>query len=224
MFDQVKLIVINAYRSYLAEVLAKNLPEKHEQIRVMFDTHMGQIAQYCIDGYMNKSELTIPFIKGLHKIFFPKGYTQTKKTVEGLTIVSMIPGQYKTLDNAGANYINPDEEVVLTAPAEVKESMERLISDFNMAIKKEMDNQTKQDIIFYFILDFLYIHPFGDANGRVACILADIILVKHGLQPIYFYLIKEKNLEGLYKAVQLSVTTRDLKYLYEVIDQYGNQN
>ncbi|EKD44269.1 MAG: hypothetical protein ACD_71C00190G0003 [uncultured bacterium (gcode 4)] len=222
MFDQIKLIVVNAYRHYLEEVLAKNLPEKHEQIRAMFDTHMGHIAQYCIDNYMNKSELTIPFIKGLHKIFFPKGYTQTKKTIEGLVIVSMIPGQYKTLDNAGVNYINPDEEVVLTAPVEVKESMKWLISNFNFSIKQEADKQTKQDTILYFILDFLYIHPFGDANGRVACILTDIILVKYGLSPIYFYLIKEKNLEGLYRAVQLSVTTRDLKYLYEVIEKYSD--
>ena len=64
------------------------------------------------------------------------------------------------------------------------------------------DKQTKQDTILYFILDFLYIHPFGDANGRVACILTDIILVKYGLSPIYFYLIKEKNAYGKHYDAQ----------------------
>ena len=106
MFETVLDIVKKSMLQYLDEVLSRNSQEKHDQIRQMFDAHMEQIAQYCIANYMDKPELTIPFIKGLHKIFFPKGYTQTVKLPTGGMIVSMIPGQYKTLENTGVSYLN----------------------------------------------------------------------------------------------------------------------
>ena len=63
MFETVLDIVEKSMLQYLEEVLSRNAPEKYEQIRAMFATHMRHIAEYCMDNYMNKSELTIPFIK-----------------------------------------------------------------------------------------------------------------------------------------------------------------
>lgn len=216
MFDQVKLIIINAYRHYLAEVLTKNLPEKHEQLRGMFDTHMGYIAQYCIDNYINKPELTEAFIKWLHKSFFPAGYTQSTKIANGRgEVIYMIPGQYKTINNTSVSYINSSWVAHFLDCSLVKPELQKLIKNFNTDIE---DNKfKKKDIILYFLLDFLYIHPFWDANGRIICILTDLMLVKNGLKPIYYHLIKEKNLETLYRSLELSRKSRDLKYLYEVI-------
>lgn len=74
--------------------------------------------------------------------------------VNGTVVVSMIPGQYKTLDNTGVSYLYPGTEVRLVPPSKVKESMERLVSDFNIAIKKEMTPKEIQDIALQFWLDF----------------------------------------------------------------------
>ena len=91
MFEAVLDIVEKSMLQYFEDVLSRNVSEKHEQLRRMFDAHMRQIAQYCMDSYMSQSELTIPFIKGLHKIFFPPGYTQKIKMPKGGMAVSMIP-------------------------------------------------------------------------------------------------------------------------------------
>ncbi|HBA44538.1 TPA: hypothetical protein DEG21_02920 [Patescibacteria group bacterium] len=48
---------------YLKEVLGKNIPEKHTQIKNGFQNHMEVITDYCIENYINKSELTEEFIK-----------------------------------------------------------------------------------------------------------------------------------------------------------------
>lgn len=63
MFDIVLDSVEKSMLQYLEEVLLRNAPEKREQIRVMFGTHMRYITEYCMNNYINKSELTIPFIK-----------------------------------------------------------------------------------------------------------------------------------------------------------------
>ena len=221
MFKQVKLIIVNAYKHYLEEVLAKNIPEKHEQLRNMFDTHMEQIAQFCMDNYINKSELTESFIKGLHKSFFPPGYTQSMKMANGRwEVIYMIPGQYKTINNTSVSYLNPSWIACFLDCSAVKPEMQKLIRNFNIDIQNVL-SEKKRDIILYFLIDFLYIHPFGDANWRVACILVDLMFIKNRFSPLYYHLLKEKNLEELYKAIELSRQTRDLKYLYEVIEKYS---
>lgn len=63
MLEAVLEIVEKSMLQYLEEVLLRNAPEKHEQIRAMFRTHMRYITEYCMDNYISKTELTIPFIK-----------------------------------------------------------------------------------------------------------------------------------------------------------------
>ena len=71
MLEKIKEIIINSQIHYLNEVLSKNVSEKHKQIKSMFDSHMGIIAQYCMDNYINQELLTEDFIKWLHKILYP---------------------------------------------------------------------------------------------------------------------------------------------------------
>lgn len=139
--------------------------------------------------------------------------------IDGTVVVSMIPGQYKTLDNTGVSYLYPGKEATLVPPMEVKESMERLVSNFNLSITKEIDEQTKKDSILFFMLDFFHIHPFGDANGRVVYILINIIFIKQNLPPIRFDILKKKNLPMYFRAIELSLLERNLTSLYEAIEK-----
>lgn len=206
---------------YLEEVLLRNSPEKHEQIKIMFTTHMKHITEYCMENYINRAELTIPFIKWLHKMLFPKGYTQTTKMANGVVVVSMIPGQYKTLENTGVSYLYPWKEVYLVPPAKVKESMEHLIANYNITIKKSTTTKEVQDIALQFWLDFWEIHPFGDANGRIMNIVTNLMLVKKNITPIRFDILKRENLPDFFRALELARIEHNLSPFYEIIEKYS---
>lgn len=217
MFEQIKLIANNTLIHYLNEVLDKSPQEKHDQIKNMFDLHMNKIAQYCIDEFVNKDTLSEKWIKWLHKILYPAWYTQTTD-IENTRwkVVYMIPWEYKSINNKTVNYINPEaEDIEFLEVNKVKESMDLLIMNFNNKPEKN------KDVIMFFVLDFLEIHPFGDGNWRIASILVDVLCLKNGIKPFYFYLIKEKDLTWLYKSIQLAKRDNDLSYIYEVVDRLG---
>ena len=80
--------------------------------------------------------------------------------------------------------------------------------------------RTRGDCILMFVVDFLAIHPFGDANGRIACVLTDLLLINEGLPAIFFFRIRDKDLPRLYAAVELSCERRTLEPLNQVIASY----
>ncbi len=75
--------------------------------------------------------------------------------------------------------------------------------------------------MLWFIFDVSVIHPFGDANGRVMCMLCDLLLIKEDLLPFHFGAIKDQDRVGLYKAAELAQRNGDLTPLYEVIERYN---
>lgn len=220
MREKIHVAVRTANRYYLERVLERNRPERHEQIRSMFDQHMTLIADYCMDGYGGRGTLTTAFIRGLHKSLFPRDYRQTITMPQG-EVTSMVPGEYKTLANHAESYVHPGRVYVFIAPADVAETMEGAVSRVNAALVSCKNARIKRDAILLFLRDFSIIHPFADANGRMAYILTDLLLIKEGLAPIHFGVIKEKDLPALYRAEDMSKEMRDLAPLYEVIERYN---
>ncbi|EKD44479.1 MAG: hypothetical protein ACD_71C00124G0006 [uncultured bacterium (gcode 4)] len=219
MFPEIKSIIVTAYDHYLQEVLSKNLPEKHEELRWMFDAHMGNIAKYCMDGYMNAPELTEVFIKWLHKSFYPPGYKID--TIIGWKKVHMIPGKYKIYDNGIDSLLEPGMVNAFAPSRDTKKAVRELIQNFNENIKKQLTMQEKKDLFLWFVLDFSLIHPFGDWNGRLTVILLDLMLAKYGMVPMNLHAIKEKSYFEWLAAVEKTMKTRDLKYMYEIIKKYS---
>ena len=220
MREKILAAVSNANRYYLARVLERNQPEQHERIRGLFNTHMGVVADYCIKGYGGAGTLTTAFIRGLHKILFPGNYRQTITTPQG-EVAYMVPGEYKVVPNQGENMAFPGTTNVYIAPVDVAEALEYAIGRVNKKLVSGVDAQGKRDAIIFFVLDFEAIHPFSDANGRVICILIDLLLINEGLKPIYVNLIKEMDLTALYRGVDLAIAQQNLKPLYEVIERYN---
>jgi len=143
---------------------------------------MHEIADYCDREFMEKDALTTAFIRGLHLVISPTKKPLVGRNAEGHLVVISVPGSYKTIPNSVQ-----DSDEIFTPPKLVKTEMERIVAVFNAIAAQGMTTEAKREAVFRFALDLLSIHPFGDENGRVACILVDLLLVKAGLHPIYFF-------------------------------------
>lgn len=222
--DAIRELIISAMRDaclpYLAKVLARSPEDKHPSITSMFEAHMAFLADYCLAGYGGRGTLTEAFIRGLHKALFPPDYKQTITTPEGEK-VWMVPGEYKRISNSGGSYLYPDRTIEFIAPEDVLETMAKVVSTLNAALVAATDERQKRDAILFLCVDFLMIHPFGDANGRIAFMLADLLALKEGLSAFLFTSIKGKDLPALYRAQELARERRDLTPLYEVLERCG---
>lgn len=180
---------------YLQKALAAMPEAEHPRALAAFDRHMHEIADYCDREFMAKECLTTAFIRGLHRVISPTKKPLVGRNAKGHLVVISVPGSYKTLPNrvqgSGAEF---------TAPANVKDKMERLVAEFNDKKNANSANNIIKDHIFKIILEFLLIHPFGDENGRIACMLVDLFLVKYKLKPIYFYRATEFEIVKLGEA------------------------
>lgn len=110
--------------------------------------------------------------------------------------------------------------VVFAPPEDVSAAMESATARLNAALSEASSAKAKRDAVLWFIFDFSVIHPFGDANGRVMCMVCDLLLIKEGLPPFHICAIKEQHREDLYRAGELAQRNRDLTPLYEVIERY----
>lgn len=205
---------------YLAKVLARLPDDRHSHIQGLFETHMAFLADYCLAGYGGRGSLTAAFICGLHKALFPENYRQILMTTpEGE--VYMVPGEYKRFPNGGDSNLYPNQYNVCIAPEDVSESMAKVVNILNTALLSAADKQQKRDAILCFVVDFLMIHPFDDANGRVAYMLADVLAIMESLPPFSFHHIKSKDLLALYGAIESTRVAGVLAPLYEVIERYN---
>ena len=208
-----------ANRRYLQDVLQRNSPERHDDITALFERHMAAIADYCMGGYGGAGSLTTEFIRGLHKMLFPEGYTY-RQEVDG-KLRELVPGEYRDGQGAADSQLDPGAVVVFAPPEDVSAAMEAAVGRLNAALSAAKGSKAKRDAILWYIFDFSVIHPFGDANGRVMLMVCDLLLIKEGLPPLHIAVIKEQHREDLYRAGEQAQRNRDLTPLYEVIERYN---
>lgn len=218
-------LIISAMRDacffHLTKVLARAPEDKHPGINSSFDAHMVFLADYCIAGYGGRGTLTEAFICGLHKALFPRDYKQALMTTPEGEVVYMVPGEYKRFNNGGDSSLHPNQYNMCLAPEDVQETMAKAVSGVNAALIAATDGKLKRDAILIFIVDFFMIHPFADANGRVAYMLVDLLAIREGLPVFFFTSIKEKDLPTFYRALELVIETRDLTPLYGALQRYN---
>jgi hypothetical protein len=155
-------------------------------------------VDFVFDVVKENRELTIGFIKELHALV-----TRNQEYAEGIdqfgnkTKINLRKGDFKTFEN------NPTREdgtkIMYCPPDHVQSEMDNLVSIYNNA---EMNQIHPLICATWFHHAFTTIHPFQDGNGRVARLLASLILIKHGLFP--FTVLREdakvKYIDTLEKA------------------------
>lgn len=213
--------VTDAFRPYLRQVLAQNPPERHAHLQGQFAEHMDFLAGFCLERYPGRGRLTVEFIRGLHRACFPPDYRQAITTREGVQIW-LVPGEYKSIsNNFSQSYLHPGRTNLFTPPEEVAQAMEQVVERLNTALMAATTDRQKEETILWFVIDLLAIHPFVDANGRVACILADLLAIREGLVPFLFYNIKDTEVAALTRAVELAREHRNLNPVYAILAAHG---
>ena len=121
-------------------------------------------------------QLNQVFIRNLHRVLLKEPYPTTAETPDGRLVQRTISvGDYKTTPNNVRT--STGETYYFTPPEQVAPAMSDLIDWYRA---KECEGEHPIIIAATFHYRFVRIHPFDDGNGRMARLLMNLILIKHG--------------------------------------------
>ena len=130
----------------------------------------------CIDKKAKEQELTLEVILSLHKMLIAN-------------IRDDIAGRFR-IDN---EYVRVGSHIA-PAPQEVIGRLGKMLADYNATSHTNIIKR-----IAKLHLDFEYIHPFVDGNGRIGRVLNNYLLIREGFVPIN---IKFIDRQKYYEAFQ----------------------
>lgn len=160
----------------------------------------------------NDIPLTQAFIRELHQIVLKEPYSVDVLTEEGLPAKKEIKiGQYKTTPN---NVKTSTGEIFYFAtPEETPAKMDDLMKWY-----KDQEEKKEHPLLIAagFHYRFVRIHPFDDGNGRMARILMNLILMKHGYPPAIIRMtLREEYLQALETADKTESLTEFITFIGE---------
>ncbi len=212
------LALKDAQKPYLQGLLANTPESQHTHVKNQCDFHLNSLAEFCLNDYKVTGLLTTDFIRGLHRTMLPHDYIM----LEG-TEFKTLPGEYRLFQAVHPSYLNPGQITSFFIPEQIATGMTLAVNNINTKLLATTDTLEMQDAIFIFLIDFLAIHPFADANGRVACILADLLAIRSGLKPLYFHSIKTNDKIALYQAIELVTVNQDFTLAREMFLRYKKE-
>lgn len=142
--------------------------------------------------------LTQNFIRTLHKTLLCENYTVYRNLLGGqITSYVIHAGQYKTRPNSVITRYGDRFEYA--SPEETPALMTDLVDWYNDAEQSGKFTPVELAAIFHY--RYIRIHPFEDGNGRIARLMVNYILARHGY-PMIVVRSRKKNdyLEALHKT------------------------
>lgn len=142
--------------------------------------------------------LTQNFIRQLHKVLLREDYTVFRNLPGGAQTSYVIhAGQYKTRPNSVITRYGDRFEYA--SPEETPALMADLVDWYNKA--EEVGEYHPVELAALFHYRYIRIHPFEDGNGRIARLLINYILARHGWPMIVVRSRnKAKYLDALHRA------------------------
>ena len=154
--------------------------------------------------------LTEAFIRSLHEVLLKEPYEVPAITPDGKPTTRLITiGQYKTAPN---NVKTSTGEIYhFLPPEQVKPAMTDLIDRLRC---QEANGEHPIIIAANFHYEFVLIHPFDDGNGRMARLLMNLILMKHGYTiAMVGRDTRDEYLDGLEKADRTEDRAQFIRYI-----------
>ena len=142
--------------------------------------------------------LTQNFIRTLHRTLLREDYTVYRNLPGGeQTSYTIHAGQYKTRPNSVITRYGDRFEYA--SPEETPALMSDLVDWYNNAEMEGKLSPVELAILFHY--RYIRIHPFEDGNGRIARLLFNYILARHGYPMVVVRSrLKQDYLEALHQA------------------------
>lgn len=215
--EQRPAIVGDILHHLMRPYFLKRTPEMQEKFgEPQYQTFMQMLSDYCLQDYVESAEprLRVECIQGLHRVFYMNQPSVSVKAVDG-SLTVMVPGEFKTVPVFIRRHSAPHDWLETTAPEEVGHSMTLLLETLHD------ENLPLMQRYIRFIVDLIHIHPFPDSNGKVAMLLGDLFLLKHGVHPPFYakYTLENELLVlGLYDDYMVN-GIRDISIFFPVLVQ-----
>ena len=150
------------------------------------------------ESRIKESPLTQNFIRGLHRTLLREDYEVHRTLPDGMQIgYTVHAGQYKTRPNSVITRYGDRFEYA--SPEETPALMTDLINWYNS--EEEVGKLSPIELAALFHYRYIRIHPFEDGNGRIARLMVNFILSRHGLPMIVVRSRKKQDyLEALHQA------------------------
>ena len=158
----------------------------------------------------DEEPLTEVFIRNLHRVLLKEPYENAAVTPDGRRSTRRItPGDYKTTPN---NVVTSTGETYhFTPPEQVKPAMSDLI-DWYRAREAAGEHPIITAATFHY--RFVRIHPFDDGNGRMARLLMNLILIRHGYTVA---IVQSDHRERYLQELERADRTEDLAQFIDYI-------
>jgi len=169
----------------------------HESELLDYLNDQYDAVQFIYDIVSSERPLSKGFILELHQLLTRHQESCDAKDSLGRRFkAKLIHGAFKKLEN------NPQrddgEKYVYCPPEQVETEIETLLSLYENAQAEKINPVI---IAAWFHHAFTTIHPFQDGNGRMARLLASLVLIKNGLFPLTVRRNEKKEyIDGLIKA------------------------
>ncbi len=185
-------------------LILHGLTAQGKPLRDHVDIQGHDVAVKAIeDAVKNNQELNEVYIRNLHRAVLKEPYKAKAETPDGELIERTITlGDYKTVPNNVRTATG--ETYFFTPPEQVKQAMGDLI-DWYRARESEAEHPIVIAATFHF--RFVRIHPFDDGNGRMARLLMNMILIKHGYTVA---MIRRENRDEYLGTLENTDKTEDL--------------
>lgn len=129
------------------------------------------------EAVMSKAPLTQDFIRMLHQTILREDYTVYRTLPGGVQTSYVIhAGRYKTRPNSVITRYGDRFEYA--SPEETPALMTDLVDWYNKAEAEGELSPVELAAIFHY--RYIRIHPFEDGNGRIARLMVNYILARHG--------------------------------------------
>ena len=164
------------------------------------DMKASQVGYEMLREALNLKDtpLTQNFVRQLHKVLLREDYTVYRNLPGGIQTSYVIhAGQYKTRPNSVITRYGDRFEYA--SPEETPALMTDLVDWYNEA--EQSENYSPVELAALFHYRYIRIHPFEDGNGRIARLLVNYILARHGWPMIVVRSRdKWKYIEALHKS------------------------
>ena len=192
-------------------LILHGLTARGKPMRDHLDIQGHDQAVKTIERAVRKEEpITEVFIRNLHRVLLKEPYENAAVTPDGRRSTRRItPGDYKTTPN---NVVTSTGEIYhFTPPEQVKPAMSDLL-DWYRAREAAGEHPIITAATVHY--RFVRIHPFDDGNGRMARLLMNLILIRHGYTVA---IVQSDHRERYLQELERADRTEDLAQFIDYI-------